>query len=105
MGRDRGIDLPVEHLLDASCNGIATALVRVVDPKRPTHGRGIEVDDRPLQVGGAARLDEQAKVGCLDHDVGGWRILGRDQVELVDELAASAAGDRDPQARVRVARL
>src|SRR5207248_9575963 len=35
MGCDRGIDLPVEHLLDASRDRIAPALVRIVDPKRP----------------------------------------------------------------------
>src|SRR5207245_2725021 len=35
MRGDRGIDLPVEHLLDARGDRVAPALIRVVDAQRP----------------------------------------------------------------------
>src|SRR5205814_8850125 len=56
MRSHRGIDLPIEYLLDARRNGVAPAFVRVVDPQRPAKGRGVEIDDGPLEVGGTARL-------------------------------------------------
>jgi len=103
--RDGGIDLPVEHLLDAGRNRVAPAFVRIVDAQGAAQRRGVEVDDRSLEVGGAARLDQEPQPGGLHHDVAGGRVLGRDQIELVDELAAPAARDRDPQAGVRMAAL
>src|SRR5207248_6067659 len=100
MCGDRGIDLPIEYLLDARRNGVAPAFVRVVDAQRAAQRRGVEVDDGPLEVGGAARLDQHTQPGGLHREVAARRILGRNQVELVDELAGPAARDRDPQAGI-----
>ena len=103
MRGDRGVDLPIEHLLDASRNRVAPAFARVFDPQGSAQRRGIEIDDRPFEVGGATRLDQQTKRTRLYHDVGGWCVLGRDEIQLVDELAGPAARDRNPQAGVQMA--
>src|SRR5437899_1990697 len=105
MGRDRGIDLPVEHLLHPGCHRIAPAFVGILDPQRPTHDRGVEVNGRAVEIRRAARLDQNAEVRCLNHDVTGRRVHGGDQVQLVGELATPPAGDRDSKAGIRVATL
>jgi hypothetical protein len=105
VGRHRRIDLPVEHLLDASGDWVAPALVWIVDPKRTAKRRRVEVDHGPLQVGGTAWLDQQPKVGRLDHDVRGRGVFRCDEIQLVHELTAPATSDRDAKARIQMPAL
>ena len=105
MRRHRWIDLPVENLLDAGRHRVAPAFAGVLDPKRATHDRRIEVDGRPVEVGRAPRLDQHPQIGCVDHEVTRRCVGGCDEVQLVDELAAAPAGNGDPQAGIGMAAL
>ena len=105
MGRDRGIDLPVEDLLHAGRHRIPPAFMRILDPQGPTHHRRIEVDGDAVEIRGAAWLNQHPQLGRLNHEVVGGRIGRCHEVKLVNEFATPPTGNRDPQAGVGMAAL
>ena len=124
LGEDKLVFFSAENLTDQAIVGHATFNVTPaktgiyfkkiqcfcfdderLDPQRPTHDGGVELDGRAVEIRRAARLDKYAEVRRLNHEVTGRRVARCHQVQLVDELATPPAGDRDSKAGIRVATL